>query len=147
MRKLLLASVIALAPIVAFAAKGGDDHGVVGRSSAAVNVLGAGSLAGVASTQGTMANSSLKGTGYVVNGAIAGNYTTMNTGGKVTVGNGKVIVGAGATQTNIGGVVMGATGSGKGVNAYQNGGQTSTAVGGTIVGGAIVGGIPAGVPE
>jgi hypothetical protein len=147
MRKLLLASVIALAPIMAFAAKGGDDHGGAGKSPAAITLLGAGSMAGVSSTQGTTANSSLKGAGYVVNGAIAGNYTTMNTGGKVKTVDGKVTVGAGATQTNIGGVVVGATGSGKGVKAYQNGGQTSTAVGGTIVGGAIVGGIPAGVPE
>jgi len=100
MRTILLAGVIALAPFVAFA------HGPQ-QAQGKLTFTGAGSLAGVQSTQGTSAASNVAGNGFVVNGAVSGNYTDVTTKGAANLGKNAAKTNAAATQVNIGGTVTG----------------------------------------
>jgi hypothetical protein len=134
MRTILLAGVVALVPFAAFA------HGPQ-QSQANLALTAAGSLAGVHSTQGTSAASNVAGNGFVVNGAVSGNYTDVTTKGAANMGKNAAKTNATATQVNVGGTIAGgyATGNATGNEA---GWQNSQALGGSAaLGGNIAGSV------
>jgi hypothetical protein len=134
MRTILLAGVIALAPFVAFA------HGPQ-QAQGKLTFTGAGSLAGVQSTQGTSAASNVAGNGFVVNGAVSGNYTDVTTKGAANLGKNAAKTNAAATQVNIGGTVTGGFAKGN-ANGTEAGWQNSQALGGSAaLGGNLAGSV------
>jgi hypothetical protein len=100
MRKLLLAGVIALAPVAAVAGSG-----PVGESHSASTQ--AGSTAGVASVQGTRAGVFAGGNGGVLTGAVSGNMTQVNTSALGVTGPLGSYTTTGAQQVNVGGTLTG----------------------------------------
>jgi hypothetical protein len=126
MRKFLIAATI----LVPFAAFAGQDHGMIAGNLA---LTASGSLAGVQSQQGTMAGSMVGGNGAVINGAVAGNYTSIDTTGAAKAGLGYAKTETKATQLNVGGVITG--GAGKAflgtAGGAAGGAQSSQAVGGS----------------
>jgi hypothetical protein len=124
MRKLLFASVFALAPFAAFA----------GDIPAGFAVTAAHSAGGVGSTQGTVAGSMVRGDGLVINGAVAGNYTSVQTTGAAKAGPDGSKTKVTATQLNIGGAVTAGfadTGRGGLATGMAGANQQSAATGGS----------------
>ena len=126
MRTMLLAGVIALVPFVAFARA--PQQGSLGLAAA-------GSLAGVSSTQSTSAASKVAGNGFVVNGAVSGNYTDVTTKGAVNVGKNAAKTNVTATQVNVGGTITGGYARGN-AGGTESGAQNSQALGGSAAVGA-----------
>jgi len=138
MRKFLIAATILL-PFAAFA--GQDGAKVAGN----VALTTSGSLAGAQSQQGTMAGSMVGGSGVVINGAVAGNYTSIDTTGAAHAGRGYANTEAKTTQLNLGGAITGGyadTGRGFGNKATGTAGatQSSQAIGGSAAVAADLGG-------
>lgn len=124
MRKLLLAGVFVLVPFVAFA-----------RNDIPAGIAASGSLAGVQSTQGTAAGAQVT-NGIVVTGAIAGNYTDMQTNGMAKAGDGKATTATNAKQVNVGGTITGGYADpegrhGTGASGNASAVQNSQALGGS----------------
>jgi hypothetical protein len=96
----------------------------------------AGSSAGVASQQGTVAGTRVGGNGAVLTGAVSGNYTQVNTAAGATAGPKGSFTNTTAQQVNIGGTVAGGiadTGKhGSGATGIAGGAQTSQATGGSV---------------
>ena len=141
MKKTLLAGVIALAPFAAFADY--NPSGVMANGN--IGIANAASSAGVASTQGTVAGSAVKGNGMVVNGAVAGNYTAVQTTGKAKATPVGAETKTTAQQTNIGGTITGGyadTGRGWGNTASGVSGatQNSQATGASTANATALGG-------
>ena len=134
MRKLLLAGVFALVPFVAFA------HGPQ-RTTGDAALAASGSLAGVSSTQGTKAASSVAGNGAVINGAVSGNYTDVSTKGAANLGKNTAKTNVTATQLNVGGTITGGYANGN-ASGTQSGWQNSQALGGSAaIGGNLSGSV------
>jgi hypothetical protein len=129
MRKFLLAATI-LAPFAFAPAFGQTIAGDVNLAKTA-----AGSTAGVASEQGTMAGAKVGGNGAVVTGAVSGNYTQVQTAAGATAGPKGSFTNTTAQQINIGGTVAGGLAdNSKHSNAatgIAGGQQTSQATGGS----------------
>jgi hypothetical protein len=123
MRKILLASVIVLAPFAAFAA-GPQGSSVAGDVN--ISNTQAGSTAGVSSEQGTHAGVGVAGNGGVAVGAVSGNYSDVNTTAKGVAGPAGSSTKTTAQQTNIGGTVAGGVAANKG---WHNDGATGSAGG------------------
>lgn len=132
MRKFLLAATI-LAPFAFAPAFGQTIAGDVNLAKTA-----AGSTAGVASEQGTMAGAKVGGNGAVVTGAVSGNYTQVQTAAGATAGPKGSFTNTNAQQVNVGGTVAGGLAdNGKhsnGASGMASGGQTSQATGGATAG-------------
>jgi hypothetical protein len=131
MRKILLVSVIALAPLAAFA----DDHH--GGTSSSVSRTDSSSGAGVLSNEKTNAGVDVGGNGHIAAGAVSGNTSSMETQGRASVGrDGSTKTNATATQTNTGGTLAGGASQSSG----HHGGDTSGGAGGsqtsTVIGGS-----------
>jgi hypothetical protein len=105
MRKMLLASVFALVPFIAFA--GQDRGGFIAAGDANIASTQAGSTAGVSSVQGTGVQTKAAGNGAVLIGAVSGNYTRINTGAAAGAGPKGSYTNTTAAQTNIGDTVAG----------------------------------------
>lgn len=121
MKKLLLASVITLAPFTAFAG-GFVAAGDVNQSSTS-----AASNAGVNSQQGTAAGAAAY-KGSVVVGTVSGNYTSVNTGAAAVSGPKGSATSTTAQQTNIGGTISGGSAHGQ-AGGISGGSQSSTGSG------------------
>jgi hypothetical protein len=118
MKKLLLTGVFALVPFVAFA-------------NTAPVALSALSAAGVTSTQETGAMVVVgPGKGMAVDGAVSGNYTTINTTGSASAGPGKATTKVTATQLNVGGTIAGGISAGD-AKGIAGGHESSTDLGGS----------------
>jgi hypothetical protein len=89
----------------------------------------------VSSTQGTSAASNVAGNGFVVNGAVSGNYTDATTKGAVNVGKNAAKTNATATQVNVGGTITGGYARGN-ASGTESGAQNSQALGGSAAVGA-----------
>jgi hypothetical protein len=124
MKKLLVASVFALAPLTAFAG-GFVAAGDINNASTSVS-----SSAGVGSTQGTGAGSMVDGKGAVVVGAVSGNYTSVQTGGTANAGPKGSSTTTNAQQTNVGGTISGGMSTGRNATGMSGVGQNSQANGG-----------------
>jgi hypothetical protein len=140
-RKYLFAATI-LVPFAAFADQPRHDGGQIAGN---VALSASGSLAGVNSRQGTMANSMVSGNGSVINGAVAGNYTAINTTGGAQAGPKGSFTSANTTQLNVGGTITGGAaneGRGFGNKATGSSGatQSSQVVGGSAAAAANLGG-------
>jgi hypothetical protein len=138
MRKFLIAATI----LVPFAAFAGQDNGKVAGNLA---LTASGSLAGVQSQQGTMAGSMVGGNGAVINGAVAGNYTSIDTSGTAHAGQGTAKTETKATQLNVGGAITGGYaekgwGFGNTAGGTASAMQGSQAVGGSAAVAADLGG-------
>ncbi|HUN38700.1 MAG TPA: hypothetical protein VMU81_00270 [Acetobacteraceae bacterium] len=127
MRKILLAvTILGLAAAPAFAG---------GIAAGDLNIAGtsASSNAGVSSMQGTGTGAMVAGNGGVAVGAVSGNYTSVDTSALGAAGPKGSYTNTTATQTNVGGTVVGGV-SGKGFMGIATGGaggsQTSSASGG-----------------
>jgi hypothetical protein len=129
MKKLLLASVFALVPFVAFA----HDPRPAQPQAATFSASGA----AVGSIQGTVAGAKVDGNGAVIVGTVSGNYTNVQTNGTATAGPRGSFTSANAAQTNIGGTISGGAahegwGRGNEASGFTAGGQASVGLGGSI---------------
>ena len=116
MKKLLLASMLALAPFAVFAEQPKAFVAAGDINSAATQ---AGSSVDVGSTQDTNAQT---GRGFAgAAGAVSGNYTTIQTGAAAKAGPAGSQVRTTGTQLNVGGTSIGKLGA-----ASASGGQNST---------------------
>jgi hypothetical protein len=87
----------------------------------------------------------VRGDGVVINGAVAGNYTAVDTTGSAKAGQGYAKTETKATQLNVGGVITGGfanEGNGRGNTAtgMAGGMQSSQATGGSVAAAADLGG-------
>lgn len=131
MRKILLAAT--MLSLVAGAALA-SPQGWIAAGDVNMASTSAGSNAGVASTQGSGANSSVRGSGGVVVGTVSGNYTNVQTGAAAQAGPGGSSTNTTAQQVNVGGTISGGLGSsnshfGNGASGSTGGGQNSQATG------------------
>jgi hypothetical protein len=130
MRKLLFAATI-LAPFAVAPAFAGDLT-IAGDVNLAKTA--AGSTAGVASGQGTMAGAKAAGNGAVIVGAVSGNYTAVQTGAAALAGPKGSFTNTTAQQVNIGGTVAGGLTDNQkhgGAAGMAGGQQSSQAMGGS----------------
>jgi hypothetical protein len=153
MKKILLASVIALAPFAAFAVD--PNHGTTTTSGAVVGDINdattsSSSNAGVGSRQGTGAGVSVGGNGGVSAGAVSGNSSQVKTTASGTASPGSSATKTTAAQSNIGGTVASgeasnrkwgpqSTGSAGGSQSSTTSGGSSATAGDTNVGGFVAG--------
>jgi hypothetical protein len=132
-RKFLLAATI-LAPFAVAPAFADMPANLTAAGDINLAKTAAGSTAGVASQQGTMAASKVGGNGAVLTGAVSGNYTQMNTAAGATAGPKGSFTNTTAQQVNIGGTVTGGIADngkhGNGATGMAGGGQSSQATGG-----------------
>jgi hypothetical protein len=132
-RKFLLAATI-LAPFAVAPAFADMPANLTAAGDINLAKTAAGSTAGVASQQGTMAASKVGGNGAVLTGAVSGNYTQVNTAAGATAGPKGSYTNTTAQQVNIGGTVTGGVANsakrGNGATGAASGGQSSQATGG-----------------
>ncbi len=133
MRKFLLAATI-LAPFAMAPAFAEMPQAMTAAGDVNLAKTAAGSTAGVASEQGTMAGAKVGGNGAVIVGAVSGNYTQVQTSAGATAGPKGSFTNTTAQQVNIGGTVAGGLAdNGKhsnGATGIAGGQQTSQATGG-----------------
>lgn len=119
MKKILLASVFALAPFAAFAG------GFVAAGDVNMANTSVGSSAGVGSTQNTDAGATVNGRGAVMVGAISGNYSNVQTGSAAVAGPHGSATTTNAQQVNVGGTITGGMSTGHNATGQANGSQNS----------------------